>query len=64
MPRPLSEETPCGSILLSDHKVFAFWVVAYGRFDGISSQDASVCAGRAVQKREITVTLTIVVLSS
>ena len=32
-----SEETPCGSIVnckgpppVSDHSVFAFWVVAYG----------------------------------
>ena len=30
----------------------------------ISSQDANVCAGGAVQKRELTVTLTIVVLLS
>ena len=28
-----SEETPCGSILVSDHSVFVFWLVAYGRFD-------------------------------
>ena len=28
-----SEETPCGSILVSDHSVFAILVVAYGRFD-------------------------------
>ena len=28
-----SEETPCGSILVNDHSVFAFWVVAYGRFN-------------------------------
>ena len=28
-----SEETPCGSPpSVSDHSVFAFWVVAYGRF--------------------------------
>ena len=31
-----SEETTCGSILVSDHSVFAFWVVAYGRFDCIT----------------------------
>ena len=30
--RGCSEETLCGSILVSDHSVFAFWVVAYGRF--------------------------------
>ena len=24
---------PCGSIFVSDHWVFTFWVVAYGRFD-------------------------------
>ena len=29
------EEAPCGSILVSDHLVFAFWVVAYGRLDCI-----------------------------
>ena len=29
----LSEEVPCGSLLVSDHQVFAFWVVAYGRVD-------------------------------
>ena len=28
-----SEKAPCGSILVSDHSVFAFWVVAYVRFD-------------------------------
>ena len=28
-------EAPCGSILISDHSVFAFGVVAYGRFDCI-----------------------------
>ena len=26
---------PCGSILVSDNKVFAFWVVAYVRFNCI-----------------------------
>ena len=32
-----SEKVPCGSInLVNDHSVFAFWVVAYGRFDYIS----------------------------
>ena len=38
-----SEDTPCGSILIiqwpppvSDHSVFAFWVVADGTFDCIS----------------------------
>ena len=37
-----SEDTPCGSILIiqwpppvSDHSVFAFWVVADGTFDCI-----------------------------
>ena len=29
------EEAPCGSILVSDHQVFAFWVVAYRRFNCI-----------------------------
>ena len=24
---------PCGPTLVSDHQAFAFWVVAYGRFD-------------------------------
>ena len=38
VPGPLLGKDPCGSILvndhlLSDHSVFAFWVVAYGRFD-------------------------------
>ena len=28
-----SEKAPCGSILVSDHSVFAFWVVAVVRFD-------------------------------
>ena len=28
-----SEKAPSGSILVSDHSVFAFWVVAYVRFD-------------------------------
>ena len=28
-----SEKAPCGSILVSDHSVFAFWVVAFVRFD-------------------------------
>ena len=27
------EEASCGSILVSNHQVFAFWMVAYGRFD-------------------------------
>ena len=31
-PDLFSVETPCGSILVSDHLVFAFWVVAYKRF--------------------------------
>ena len=31
-----SRKSPCGSILVSDHSVFAFWVVAYGRFDCIN----------------------------
>ena len=30
---PLLEETPCVSILASDHLIFAFWVVACRRFD-------------------------------
>ena len=28
-----SENAPCGSVLVNDHSVFAFWVIAYGRFD-------------------------------
>ena len=31
-PDLFSEEAPFGSILVSDHLVFAFWVVAYRRF--------------------------------
>ena len=31
-----SPKSPCGSILVSDHSVFAFWVVAYERFDFIN----------------------------
>ena len=32
-PDLFSEEAACGSILVSDHSVFAFLVVAYGRLD-------------------------------
>ena len=28
-----SEKAPCGSILVSNHSVVAFWVVTNGRFD-------------------------------
>ena len=28
-----SEENPGLSILVSDHEIFTFWLVAYGRFD-------------------------------
>ena len=32
-PDHFMEEAPWGSILVSDHLSFAFWVVAYGRFN-------------------------------
>ena len=29
LPDLLSEETPCGSVLVNDHQLFAFWVFGY-----------------------------------
>ena len=51
-----SEETSCGSIRpppVSDRSVFAFWVVAYGRFD--SRLDGSLASDRERTGYEINV---------
>ena len=42
-----SEETLCGSIPVNDHSVFAFWVVAYRRFDCMQECRPEFSAPRA-----------------